>query len=68
MVIKAMKLLQGVVIDEHALQLEISKTKETDESLNKRETKLKVKETTEEAKIDNESAVSNKLLIKNLAF
>lgn len=68
MALNFIKKAQGIILDDHALHFELSKQEESQQSLKKREEKLKVKESGRQADLDNESIQSNKLLIKNLAF
>uniref|UniRef100_A0A7S3JCN3 RRM domain-containing protein n=1 Tax=Euplotes harpa TaxID=151035 RepID=A0A7S3JCN3_9SPIT len=65
---KAIKKLQGVIVDEHVLKLKISRKDKYEAERKKRLEKLKRKEKTEESFVDNDDMASNKLLIKNLAF
>ena len=69
---KAVKKLQNFLLDDHSLKLSLAQRGETleDQQNEAKKNKLlkKRKQQTELAVVDNETAQSNKLLVKNLAF
>jgi multiple RNA-binding domain-containing protein 1 len=64
----SIKKLQHIVVDDHMLQLKLSKRDKDEVEKKKRIEKLKRKQKEDESFVDNEDVASNKLLIKNLAF
>lgn len=60
--------LQHAVVDDHMIQLKLSKRDNAEVEKKKRLEKLKRKQKDEESFIDNDDLASNKIMIKNLAF
>ena len=73
---KAVKVLQNMLLDDHALKLSLSTKSITESEQQKKNSKVLKKRKAHEAsaqeneqtELDNEDAQSEKLLVKNLAF
>jgi len=68
---KAVKKLQNILIDDHAIKLSLSTKNITEHEEQKKKEKVLKKRThaeTAEGKTDNEEVLSCKLMVKNLAF
>lgn len=65
---KAIKKLQGCILDDHMLKLKISKKDTLEAEKRKRADKLKRKQKDDQSFVENEEAQCTKLLVKNLAF